>query len=322
MKGPVIVTIMLAIASLSTSVYAQQSPQAEQLFRAGRELVKQGKYAEGCAKLEASQRLESNINTLLNLAGCREKNGQLATAWALFVRAASDARKNNDEQLVQIANGFIAKLEPRLPYLTISVPDTSRIEGLVIELDGRVLDPAEYNQGIPVDPGEHQVLGRAPGHEPWTTTLAIVEAQRSSVEVPRFKELARLAPPVENAGAGVEKVDTPEPQSDERRGMPPLRKVAIGAGAVGAAGLIAMSVFGVQALGTWNDAKDAGDDQLRKDAESKATLSTISGVVGVVGVATGVTLWLVGKPSQSERATAWAPFVSRSGVGLAVGGRF
>jgi hypothetical protein len=324
MKGALVVGAIACFAMATTTrVHAQQSPQAEQLFRSGRELVKQGKYAEGCAKLEASQRLESNVNTLLNLAGCREKNGQLATAWALFLRAAAEARKkDSDQQLVQIAEGFVAKLEPRLPYVTVSVPDTSRVEGLVLALDGRTLDPAEYNQGIPVDPGKHEVLGRAPGHEPWTTTLAVVEAERKSVEVPRFKELAKLAPDTVGGTADAP-VEQEEPVDDAGQGgMPGMRKVAIGAGAVGVVGLAAMTAFGLQARGTWQDAEDANDDELRKDAESQATLATIGGVVGIVGIAAGVTLWVVGKPQPSERATAWLPVVTRSSVGFALGGRF
>ncbi len=315
------VAIVLAAAS-AMPVHAQQSPQAEQLFRVGRDLVKQGKYAEGCEKLEASQRIEPNVNTLLNLAGCREKNGQIATAWALFLRAAGDARKNGQTQLVDIANAFAVKLEPRLPYLTVSVPDTSRVEGLVLELDGRALDPAEYNQGLPIDPGSHQVLGRAPGHEPWTTTLTAGEAERKSVEVPRFKEVTKLVPAV--AGGGVDDGAPAEPIVDEQAdgGMPAMRKAAIGAGIVGGVGLVAMTVFAVQARSTWQDAQDAGDDQLRKDAESKAGLATIGGVVGVAGVAAGITLWIVGKPAASERSVAWTPVVSKSGVGVAFGGRF
>ena len=115
MRLATLVTVVLVAVAGTARVYAQQSPQAEQLFRLGRDLVKQGKYAEGCAKLEASQRIESNINTLLNLGACREKNGQLATAWALFLRAAAEARKAGQQQLVQIATGFVAKLEARLP---------------------------------------------------------------------------------------------------------------------------------------------------------------------------------------------------------------
>lgn len=311
----VVVATLGLVAAGPGAARAQQNPQAEQLFRRGQALVKEGKFAEGCETLEASQRLESNVNTLLNLAACREKNGQLATAWALFLRAAAEARKHpSDHVLVQVAIGFSAKLEPRLPYLTVSVPDTSRVDGLVISVDGRTLDPAEYNQGIPVDPGSHEVVGRAPGHEPWRTTAAIAAAERKSVEVPRFKEVAKLAPVPRSprrAAAGA----TP-------RGMPGLRKAAIGAGAVGVVGLAAMTAFGLQARSSWNQAQADNDDELRRDAESRAGLATIGGVVGVAGVAAGVTLWIVGKPSRAERRSAWMPIVSDRELGLAVGGRF
>jgi hypothetical protein len=311
-----IITILLLLAT--TPALAQQNPQAEQLFRSGRELVKQGKYAEGCEKLEASQRIEASINTLLNLGSCREKNGQVATAWAIFLRAAADARKSGDQQLAAIANDFVAKLEPRLPYVTVSVPDTSRVEGLELKLDGRTLDSAEYNQGVPVDPGSHEVVGRAPGHEPWTTTVTVVAAERKSVEVPRFKTL-RASTTQESMpeNPNQQKQTLPEGES----GMPAMRKVAIGAVAVGAVGLVGMTVFGLQASSDWNTAQDSNDDQLRKDAESKASLATISGIVGGVGIAAGVTLWIVGRPKTSERA-ALRPVVTRDAVGFVIGGRF
>jgi hypothetical protein len=312
-----IVTILLLLAT--TPAWAQQNPQAEQLFRSGRELVKQGKYAEGCEKLEASQRIEASINTLLNLGSCREKNGQVATAWAIFVRAAADARKAGDQQLAAIANDFVAKLEPRLPYVTVSVPDTSRVEGLVLQLDGRTLDSAEYNQGVPVDAGSHEVVGQAPGHEPWKTTVTVAAAERKSVEVPRFKTLRASTALESKLGDQNQQGQTPLPEGES--GMPTMRKVAIGAVAVGAVGLVGMTVFGLQASSDWNTAQDSNDDQLRKDAESKATLATVSGIVGGVAIAAGVTLWIVGRPKTSERA-ALRPVVTRDAVGFVIGGRF
>lgn len=315
----VVVAALGLVAVRPGPARAQQNPQAEQLFRRGQALVKEGKFAEGCETLEASQRLESNVTTLLNLAACREKNGQLATAWALFLRAAAEARKTpSDHVLVQVAIDRSATIEPRLPYLTVSVPDTSRVEGLVISVDGRDLDPAEYNQGIPVDPGSHDVVGRAPGHEPWRTTAAIAAAERKSVEVPRFKEVAKLAP----APPRPDRADAARDAGATPRGMPGLRKAAIGAGAVGVVGLAAMTAFGLQARSTWNQAQADNDDELRRDAESRAGLATIGGVVGVAGVAAGVTLWLVGKPSRAERRSAWMPIVGDRELGLAVGGRF
>jgi hypothetical protein len=236
------------------------------------------------------------------------------------VRAAADARKAGNQALVDIANGFVGKLEPRLPYVTVSVPDTSRVQGLVLELDGRALDQAEYNQGIPVDPGKHEVLGRAPGHEPWTTAIEVREAERKSVEVPKFKEITQLAPTTGVEQAQTEQTDDVDEPASE--GMPMLRKAAIGAGAVGAVGLIAMTAFGLQARSEWNDAQDQNDDQLREDAESKATLATIAGAVGIAGIATGITLWIVGKPAAREQQSAWRPIVSSDSVGVAFGGRF
>ena len=58
-------------------VGAQSAAQAEALFRQGKEQMAAGKYAEACAAFEASQKAEAATSTLLNLANCREKNGEL-----------------------------------------------------------------------------------------------------------------------------------------------------------------------------------------------------------------------------------------------------
>src|SRR5437870_1665929 len=112
---------LLALASVlvvgSSAAEAQPAgAQAEVLFREGRELMQKGKIAEACADFEQSQKLEPAPTTLLNLAGCREKNGQLATAWGLFLEAERTTRSASDgttKQLHDVAKTKAAKLEPR-----------------------------------------------------------------------------------------------------------------------------------------------------------------------------------------------------------------
>src|SRR6187402_336528 len=65
---------------------------ADALFQEGRDLMTAGKYAEACAAFDASQELKPDIGTLVNQANCREKTGQLASAWGLFADAERQTR--------------------------------------------------------------------------------------------------------------------------------------------------------------------------------------------------------------------------------------
>jgi tetratricopeptide (TPR) repeat protein len=118
----------LALALVASSVRAFAQPagaQAEVLFRQGRELMAAGKLAEACAAFEESQKLEAATTTLLNLANCRELNGQLATAWGLFLDAMRQTRGASDDatqKLHDAAKNHADKLEPRVSKLTIKVP--------------------------------------------------------------------------------------------------------------------------------------------------------------------------------------------------------
>src|ERR1700733_8879705 len=69
----------IAIVAALAAPARAQSAEADVLFREGKQLLKAGNIAEACDKLDASDRLESSVGTLLNLADCREKNHQLAT---------------------------------------------------------------------------------------------------------------------------------------------------------------------------------------------------------------------------------------------------
>ena len=322
MLAPALAVAAAVVAAGPGEVVAQGNPQAESLFRQGRELMQQERFAEACERFAASQRLESALGTLLNLADCRAKNGEIATAWALFVMAAERAEATPGEgRRAQAARRLADELEPRLPYLTIAVSDDVRVEGLEIYLEGEVLDPGVWSAEMPVDPGERQVEARAPGHEPWSTSVLLDEAEKYTLTLPRLESSEPDDDPsveleVAGTGPGGGLVDAPD------HGMPPMRKVAIGAGAAGAAGLAASAVFGLQARSRWNDAQEQQDDELRKQARTRAHLSTVSAIVGVAGAGAAVTLWILGKPESGPAEAALVPVINGETAGFALTGTF
>src|SRR5688500_10146298 len=184
----VLVTLLFA----AQTAHAQSGgAQAEQLFRDGKRLMGEKKYAEACESFEASQKLDPLPATLLNLADCREKNGQFASAWGLFLEAERQTRGDSSlKALSKTAKDRAAKLEPRVSYLIINVPDESRIDGMTITRNGEPVDQLTWNRALPVDGGEYVIEGKAPGHEPWSTRVTIdAEKDKGSVDVPRFKAL-------------------------------------------------------------------------------------------------------------------------------------
>ena len=64
-------------ASAQTAAPKQQDPVAAQaLFKAARQLVDKGNYAEGCPQFAASFELYPSASTMLNVAQCHEHDGK------------------------------------------------------------------------------------------------------------------------------------------------------------------------------------------------------------------------------------------------------
>ena len=120
---------------------AEDKAAAEALFDEGRTLMEKGDVAGACRKFEESDRLDTAPGTLLNLAGCYERLGKVASAWATYRRAAPLARERGQTEREKFARTRATELEPRLPRLRILVPDQSKVEGLTIARDGKDLRP-------------------------------------------------------------------------------------------------------------------------------------------------------------------------------------
>src|SRR5829696_5855787 len=108
------VVVVFAHPAVALAQTAADEPTAEALFTEGRRLLAERRYAEACAKLAESQRLDPAIGTLLNLADCHEKNGQTASAWARFREAAEAARRAGDATREKVAARRASALDEKL----------------------------------------------------------------------------------------------------------------------------------------------------------------------------------------------------------------
>ncbi len=316
--------ILLLLVAAAGAAHAQ-SAEAEAAFRDGKRLMGEKKYAEACDAFAASQRLAPGTSTKLNLADCREKNGELATAWGLFLEVGIDLKTDaSNASLAKVAKERAAKLEPRLSYLTVSVPDESRVEGLVITRNGAEIDSGLWNRAIPIDGGSYAISASAPAHEAWTTTIDIApEGASVTVDVPKFKAITVITKELEPEHEA-DVVAAPAPASFTGR-----RKLGIGIGAAGLVGLGLGVVLGLQASGFDQDASDlcptltgcaAAEEAnaLVDKARQRALFANVSYAVGGAAVIAAAVLWFTGAPEHP----AVTPLVTASSVGLDVAGRF
>jgi hypothetical protein len=190
--------VLVCFALVAARAHAQPAAaQAEVMFRKGKQLLAEGKTAEACAAFDASQKLDPTVSTLLNQANCREKNGQLATAWGLFLEAERQTRGGGDEnkQLHQVATAKAAKVEARMSTLTINAD--SKLAGLEVRRDTTVIDPLTYNQALPIDGGTYKITAKAPGKVEWSTTIKIENEKDAKTVTVKLEEpkKAVVAPP-------------------------------------------------------------------------------------------------------------------------------
>ena len=310
-----------------------QSAEAEALFAEGDRLTSAGKLAEACTAFEGSNRIEPRAGTLIRLGECRERTNQIAAAWSAYKDAVT---RGKDPRKLQLARAKAAELEPRLSFLTISVPDESRVDGLVITRDGNVVDPVLLNRAMPIDGGNYVIGGRAPGVEEWRTSVSVpAERGKVSVEVPKFKEMAKLA--AQQATPPLSALHVVEPllplTSPEGSAWTTRRKISIGVGGAAVVTAIAGVFVGLRATAKRDDAHALCPDPMLACADAPAATDLTRsahglsigadiafGAAGAIAIGAAV-LWFTGEAPRSERV-AVSPHVQPGLAGIAVSGSF
>lgn len=327
--------LILGAVSLAASPAEAQAngggarEQARALFEQGRAAVARGDCERAAPLFRESQRLYPANGTLLNLAVCERKLGQLGNAWRhlqdlLAVLTPEDPRR-------KVAQKELDEVEPRVPWLRVEVagsaPERVALDGAEVALD-------QLQAGVRVNPGERALQVTWPGGEQEDLRVSVAEKEREVVRLAR--EAAPAAPP-------------PAPVATPPAAEPPQPRwpVAVAAG-VALTGVATGVVFTLTA----NQRSDQVDVELEKARDrtpsgevvcprgstsarcarisellgEQDTFTTIAGVGYIVGglaavggVALGV--WSFrGRGSGPDAAIA--PVVTRHGGGLRVQGSF
>jgi serine/threonine-protein kinase len=288
---------------------AADKAAAEALYEDAQRLLAAQRIAEALDKLLASQRLDPGIGTLLNIAFCYERLGKTASAWATYTEVVGLASKVGDRQgRGERAAQAARALEPRLAKVVVSVPAGSRVEKLEVRRDGELMDPGTWDTPVPMDPGTHAIEASAPGHLPWTGSVAVQPGPSAvTVSVPLLA------------------VGSP--------GLGPQRTAGAALAGVGVAGVIAGAVFGGLTIAKKNAEAahcqtanphlcDMTGVDLRAQALTMANASNVAFAVGGAALVTGVAVFFTAPKTAERSAFQVAPAVGARSGGIQIVGRW
>jgi hypothetical protein len=297
--------LLLAALGASAPALAQtrDPAAAEALFRQGRQAVEAQNYATACPKFAESQRLDPAVGTLMNWAACEEKLGKLASAWQRW-REAIDALPPKDDRQTY-AQQRVTEIEKRLPKLAVTLSGDSSAKVFRDEVE---LGPASLGVPLPVDPGEHVVVVRLPGHAAQRMTVSVAEAESKKIEV--------SPGPAEDTSVKV----SPKGKTTKTLGF-----VAIGVGALGIGGGIATGLMINSARTTVRSScVDKACDQAGLDAASRGKtlvpINIAAWAIGGLGLGAGAYLLITSSSGGSTTAVGASPLPG--GAALSASGSF
>jgi hypothetical protein len=301
---------------------AQAQAMGRALFNEGVALMSEGKYSDACPKLEASLKAFPGIGTRGKLAECYEKQGKFVSAWTTYREVAQLAMRGGDINREQVASERAKVLEPKLSYVTVSIPPANDLPGLVVRRRGQEIDRSKMNAAEPVDAGTIAFEVLAPGRKPFLGHVTITPGQSARFEVPLLEpEKTAAAPPTATA-SGMER---PPPPAVRTEGSP-LRPIGLAIAIAGLAGIGVGTFFGLKASSTYDapfedgrcdDATkqcDASGQSAIEDARKQATVSTFGFVTGGVLLVGGAALFLFA-PTGKGTSLRVAPTAYASGGG-------
>lgn len=313
-----VTTGLVATVTVTTAAHAEDPAAAQALFAEGRDLVRDGKYAEACPKFEESERLDPGTGTLFNLADCEEHVGKLATAWAHFLEVASRSRSAGQGPRERVARERAAALQPQIPRLVIAVPPADY--NIQVQRDGIGIGRGQWGSPLPMDPGEHIVQATADGHKPWSTKVTLQAGQQSKVDIPPLE----VAPADPTAAGGPNGATLPDGPTSGGGSIQKTGGIVLLA--AGGAALIGAGVLGLFALNKHQQSEEGDhcvkgecDDiglPLANEAHDLGNTATVVTVGALVAGAAGAVLLLTAPKGQAKASTGYWVGPGRGGLAI------
>jgi hypothetical protein len=162
-----LIAAVLVVAWVGAAPARAASPAdraaARQHWNQAEELKKKGKLAEACKHLEEVERLDPKLPTLMELAECSERLGDLVAAQAQWSVARDRAKHDEKPQSRARAEARLASIEKRVARLTLQL--ASAPAGAQVLRDDVPLEPASLAGALPMNPGDHVIVVRLAGHD-------------------------------------------------------------------------------------------------------------------------------------------------------------
>lgn len=286
-------------------------PKAQ--FAEAVKLYKAERFADALPLFEALEKETHSPNAALYVGHCLKALGRNADAYRAYESSAKAA--GSEDRYAETRSAAVAELTDlglRVARLVVSPVETP--PGLVVKVDGKPLDAAEFGAHRVLEAGEHHVAAEAPGREPTVQDVRIEGGETRTVTL----SLKQPSAPASEAA--------PAPRTESRSGLRLGGFVAVG---VGAAGLATFVIAGLGAKSAHDDlerdcaAAPCLDAQHQDDAARGHTLQTVANVglaAGVVSAAAGGVLLYFGYKGNAPAAVGWS--VVPGGMAASVRGHF
>jgi hypothetical protein len=293
---------------------------AEALAEEGAKLMSLGDYEKGCRKYEDSALLDQTPSRLITLAGCQERRGKVASAWAALSSAAELAEARGEPNPLAVAREGQKRLEPQIGRLEVIVPREAQLEDLVITRDGQPFSYALWGLPVATDPGTHVFRVTAPGRQSWQVDIGMTPGPGTVIlRVPvllgenepsrsdRERELLERRGPIAAAPV-VPSTSGSEAAADDTPGRAQRTLGLVLAGA-GIASLTIGTVFALSARSAHDDlvASCAGNlcpaaaVALQDDEQAQSTRANVALGVGLAALASGAVVYFSAPTSSSPQ---------------------
>ncbi|MGE5787997.1 MAG: PEGA domain-containing protein [Myxococcales bacterium] len=222
---------MLGAVSPADAAEKDELSSARAKFQQALELEQAGNYAHAVQMFREVGQVRMTPQVRYHIASCEEKLGKLVAALGGYELALAEAESLGPDFQKEVEERA-SSLRSRIPKLVIERGQGAK--AATVELDGVSLGSSSIGVEVPIDPGPHTIQAKAPGYQPYSTTVEVTEGELERIPI-KLEELTESERPNVDAVA-------PTPASTEKP-VRTTRLIAYGTGGFALAAGAATFVF-------------------------------------------------------------------------------